>query len=50
VVATLRASVLITARRIAVWPIFFGHIDEWHLDLAVFFILGKLGSYRASPL
>jgi hypothetical protein len=28
----------------------FGPIDEWHLDLAFFLNLGKLGSYPVSPL
>jgi hypothetical protein len=26
-----------------------GHIDEWHVDLAFFLILGKVGNYPASP-
>jgi len=26
------------------------HIGEWHVDLAFFLILGKLGSYPISPL
>ena len=46
---SLRAPVGHTSARIAIPPVCSGHIAEWHVDLAFFLILGKLGSYLVSP-